>query len=100
MHATGNRNVRRGEVREGDTGQPFVYNVGGEAHVECLKDVCRQMGGRPVGYVNVRLKDGKPQYMYTYFYPQHEGCAGCTKEVHEPNNAGDVSVMMDLPTTG
>jgi hypothetical protein len=83
-----------GEIREGNTGQPFVYRVGGEAHVECLKDICTQMGGRPVGFVNVQLKDGKPQYMYTYFYPKHGGCAGCTGEVHEPKNAADVIVMM------
>jgi hypothetical protein len=85
-----------GEVGEGETAQPFVYNIGGESHIECLMDICTQMGGRPVGYVNVRLKDGKPQYMYTYFFPKHEGCtqAGCTGEIHEPKNAGDVGVMM------
>lgn len=70
-----------GEVGEGETGQPFVLNAGLNAHIECLKEHCTEMGGRPVGYVTVRLKDGKPLYMYTYFFPKNEGCdcgqAGC-----------------------
>jgi hypothetical protein len=85
-----------GETGEGKTSQPMICNGGPNAHVECLKNYCTETGGRPVGYIHVRLKDDKPQYMYTYFFPKHEGCtqAGCTGVEHEPKNAADVNVMM------